>query len=150
MFIRGVRKSLSIAKNHPKPSPRILLGDFLKGGGGKGRGGMYMGKTGTIWQFFRALFPSTSRTLSPNALFTRIRHTRKHPESAIFRAFPASIWKHSPPKCLFSRQTLNCQIVPVLPSYRGGIPHPGERYNVCPQWCRDTRTVTRVRHHLLC
>ena len=33
---------------------------------------------------------------------------------------------------------------------RGGIPHPGERYNVCPRWCRDTRTVTRVRHHLLC
>ena len=29
-------------------------------------------------------------------------------------------------------------------------PHPGERYNVCTQWCRDTRTVTRVRHHLLC
>ena len=33
---------------------------------------------------------------------------------------------------------------------RGGNPHPGERYNVFPQWCRDTRTVTRVRHHLLC
>ena len=32
----------------------------------------------------------------------------------------------------------------------GGIPHPDERYNVCPQWCCDTRTVTRVRHHLLC
>ena len=27
----------------------------------------------------------------------------------------------------------------------GGVPHPGERYNVCPQWCCDTRTVTRVR-----
>ena len=46
------------------------------------------GKTGTIWQFFRALFPSTWRTLSPNALFTRIRHTRKHPESATFSCFP--------------------------------------------------------------
>ena len=33
---------------------------------------------------------------------------------------------------------------------RGGIPHVGERYNVCPRWCRDTRTVTQVRHHLLC
>ena len=32
---------------------------------------------------------------------------------------------------------------------RRGISHPGERYNVCPRWCRDTRTVTRVRHHLL-
>ena len=34
-----------------------------------------------------------------------------------FRAFPASIWEHSPPKCLFSWQALNCQIVPVLPSH---------------------------------
>ena len=34
-----------------------------------------------------------------------------------FRAFPADIWEHSPPKFLFSRQTLNCQIVPALPSY---------------------------------
>ena len=33
---------------------------------------------------------------------------------------------------------------------RGGISHRCERYNVCLQWCRDTRTVTRVRHHLLC
>ena len=30
----------------------------------------------------------------------------------------------------------------------GGGPHPCERYNVCPRRCRDTRTVTRVRHHL--
>ena len=36
-----------------------------------------MGKTGTIWQFFRALFPSTWRTLFPDALFTRIwTHTQ--------------------------------------------------------------------------
>ena len=28
---------------------------------------------------------------------------------------------------------------------RGGGPHPCERYNVCPQFCRDTRTVTRVQ-----
>ena len=40
-------------------------------------GGVYMGKTGTIWLFFRALFPSTWRTLSPDALFTRIWDTRK-------------------------------------------------------------------------
>ena len=33
---------------------------------------------------------------------------------------------------------------------RGGIPHCRGRCNVCPQWCRDTRTVTRVRRHLLC
>ena len=51
-------------------------------------GALYMGKTGTIWQFFRALFPSTWRTLSPDALFTRIWDTRKHPESATFSCFP--------------------------------------------------------------
>ena len=32
---------------------------------------------------------------------------------------------------------------------KGGIPHRRDRYNVCLRWCRDTRTVTRVRHHLL-
>ena len=31
----------------------------------------------------------------------------------------------------------------------GGVPHSRERYNVCPQGCRDIRTVTRVRHPLL-
>ena len=25
---------------------------------------------------------------------------------------------------------------------RGGIPHCCEMYNVCPQWCREARTVT--------
>ena len=81
---------------------------------------LYMGKAGTIWQFFRALFPSTWRILSPDALFTRIWDTRKHPKKNLphFRAFSASIQEHSPPKCLFSWQTLNCQIVPFLPSYR--------------------------------
>ena len=49
---------------------------------------LYMGKAGTISQFFRALFPSTWRTLSPDALFTRIWDTRKHPESATFSCFP--------------------------------------------------------------
>ena len=51
-------------------------------------GTLCMGKAGTIWQFFRALFPSTWRTLSPDALFTRIQDTRKHPESATFSCFP--------------------------------------------------------------
>ena len=32
----------------------------------------------------------------------------------------------------------------------GGFHTPGARYNICPQWCRDTRTVTRVRHHPFC
>ena len=39
-----------------------------------------MGKTRTIWQFFRALFPSTWRTLSPDTLFTRSWDTRKTPK----------------------------------------------------------------------
>ena len=33
---------------------------------------------------------------------------------------------------------------------RGRIPHPSERCNVFQQWRRDTRTVKRMRHHLLC
>ena len=41
-----------------------------------------------------------------------------------FCAFPASIQEHSPPKCLFSLQTLNCQIAPVLPSYSTPPPLP--------------------------
>ena len=57
---------------------------------------MYMGKTGTIWQFVCALFPSFSRTLSPDALFTRIRDTFKHPEFASWPHFQ----EHFPPKRL--------------------------------------------------
>ena len=30
-------------------------------------------------------------------------------------------------------------------SKKKGIPHRRKRYNVCPQWCRDTRTVTSAR-----
>ena len=41
-----------------------------------------------------------------------------------FRAFPASIQEHSPPKCRFSWQALNCQIVPGLPSYNPPLPIP--------------------------
>ena len=59
-------------------------------------------KTGRKGIIFHALFPNTWRTLSPDALCTRIWDTRKHPESAThFRAFPASIRELSPPKCLF-------------------------------------------------
>ena len=49
---------------------------------------LHMDKNGTIWQFLRALFPSTWRTLSPDALFTSIWDTRKHPEFATFSCFP--------------------------------------------------------------
>ena len=80
-----------------------------------------MGKAGTIWQFFRALLPSTWRTLSSDALFTRIWDTRKRPESATFSCFPCFSLLVSgstlPRNAYFSWQTLNCQIVPVLPSY---------------------------------
>ena len=78
----------------------------------------YMGKTGTIWQLFRALFPSTWRTLSPDALFTRIWDTRKHP--GICHIFVLSLLvsrSNVPRNAQFSWQTLNCQIIPVLPSY---------------------------------
>ena len=51
-------------------------------------GGVHMGKNGTIWHFFRAFFSSTWRTLSPDALFIRIRDTRTHPEFATFSCFP--------------------------------------------------------------
>ena len=51
---------------------------------------LYMGQTGTIWQFFRALFLSTWRTLSPDALFTQdLGGTHANiPESATFSCFP--------------------------------------------------------------
>ena len=79
-------------------------------------------KPGRFGSFFSALFPSTWRTLSPDALLTRIWDTPKHPESATFRAFPASIWEHSPRNAyFFMGKRQNCQIVPALPSYRGGV-----------------------------
>ena len=40
------------------------------------------------FSFFCALFPSTWRRLSPDALFTRIWDTRKHPESATLSCLP--------------------------------------------------------------
>ena len=51
----------------------------------------YMGKTGTIWQFY-----AVSRCF----VYQDSAHasTQNPPH---FRAFPASIWEHSPPKCLF-------------------------------------------------
>ena len=77
-------------------------------------------KNGTIWHFFRALFPSTWRTSCLQMLclpgFGTHANTQNLPD---FRAFPASIQEHCPPKCLFFTAMLNCQIVPALPSYRG-------------------------------
>ena len=64
---------------------------------------LYMGKTGTIWQFFRALFPSTWRDTVSRCFvlpgFGTHPNTQNLPH---FRAFPASIQEHSLPKCLFS------------------------------------------------
>ena len=66
-----------------------------------------MGETGTIRQFFRALFPSTRRTLSPDALFTRIWDTRKHPESATFFVLSPLVFRSAlPGNAYFSWQTL--------------------------------------------
>ena len=59
-------------------------------------------KNGTIWHFFRASFPSTWRTLSPDALFTRIWGTRKHLESATLSCFPCYYpGAFSPPMPIF-------------------------------------------------
>ena len=55
-----------------------------------------MGKAGTVWQFLRALFPSTWRPLSPDALTHANTQNLSH-----FRACPASIQEQCPPKCLF-------------------------------------------------
>ena len=82
--------------------------------------GVYMGKTGLIWQFFRALFPSTRRTLSPDAFFTRFWDTRKPQNLPHFRAFPASIQEQCPPKCLiFMANAAKLPNRPGLHSYRG-------------------------------
>ena len=61
-----------------------------------------MGKNGTIWHFFRALSPGTWKTLSPDALFARLRDTHANAQNLPhFCAFPASTQEHSPPKCIF-------------------------------------------------
>ena len=75
-------------------------------------GGYYMSKTGTIWQFVCALFPRTWRTLSPDALFTRIRDTQT---PRICHTFVLSLLVSRstvPRNAYFSWQRLNCQIVP--------------------------------------
>ena len=62
------------------------------------RSPLHIDKNGTIWHFFRALFPiiavsrcSVHQDLNPG-------HTQTH-----FRAFPTSIRERSPPKCLCVR-----------------------------------------------
>ena len=60
-----------------------------------------MGKTGTIWQFFRALFLALGgHCLQMLCLqgFGTHANTQNLPH---FRAFPASIQEHSPPQSLF-------------------------------------------------
>ena len=71
----------------------------------------YMSKTGTIWQFFRALFPST------RFVDQVLGHTQT---PRIFQIFVLSLLVSRstlPRNAYFSWQTLNCQIVPVLPSH---------------------------------
>ena len=78
-----------------------------------------MGKAGTIWQFFRALFPSTWRTLSSKMLCLPGFGTHAN-TPRICHIFVLSLLvcrSTLSRNADFSWQTLNCQIVPVLPSY---------------------------------
>ena len=78
-----------------------------------------MGKTGTIWHFVCDLFPSTWRTLSPDALFTRIQDTHANTQMSVLSLLVSR--STHPRNAYFSWQTLNCQIVPVLPSHLGTL-----------------------------
>ena len=66
-------------------------------------------RTGRFGIFFVLCYPALGGLSSPDALFTRIWDTRKHPESATFSCFsPASIREFSPPKmptCHGKRET---------------------------------------------
>ena len=57
-----------------------------------------------------------------------------------FRAFPAGVQEHSPPKCLFFMANER-----FLPSYRGGIPHPCERCNLCPHTTETATTAETAK-----
>ena len=76
--------------------------------------------TGKIWQFVCALFPSTWRTLSPDALFTYLQcsdsgHTKTPRICHIFVLCLLLSTSTLHRNAYFSWQTLNCQIVAVLP-----------------------------------
>ena len=80
-----------------------------------------MGKNGTIWHFFVPCFLALGEhCLQMLCLPGFGTHASTH-NLPHFRAFPASIRELSHPKCLFSWQTRDCQIVPVLPSHAGEL-----------------------------
>ena len=74
-----------------------------------------------------------------------------------FRAFTASIQERSPPNAYFSWQTLNCQIVPVLPFYRGGVEFRGVavttetfcRISIEGAWCSPCAPA-KARRWIFC
>ena len=73
-------------------------------------------KNGTIWPFFRALFPSTWSTLCPFFCYQDLGHTRT---PTICRTFVLSLLVSGSflsQNANFSWQARDCQIVPVLPS----------------------------------
>ena len=87
---------------------------------------LHMGETGTIWQFFRALFPSTWRTLSPKCfVYQDSGHTQTPRICHMFVLSLLASGGTLPRNAYFSRQTLNCQIVRfqirVPPSFRLGL-----------------------------
>ena len=105
------------------------------------------------WEFHDQLWEALSRTIS-----------EKEASPAVLRG--REFWKCSGTWIIgfggsqpYSRGQFQERISSGSPSHtvrdfsRGGERKGRDstsRWNVCAQWCRDTRTVTRVRHHLLC
>ena len=82
-----------------------------------GRGLCTWAKQGRFGSLFRALFPSTWRTLSPKCfVYQDSAHTQTPRICQIFVLSLLVSGSILPRNAYFSRQTLNCQIVPVLPS----------------------------------
>ena len=78
---------------------------------------LHTGQDRTIWHFFRVLFPSTWRTLSPDTLFYQDLGYTQTPR--ICHTFVLSLLvsgRFLPQNAYFSWQARDCQIVPVLPS----------------------------------
>ena len=92
------------------------------------RGGCTWVKPGRFGSFFRAfLFPSTWRDTVSRCFVYQVSGTHANTQNLPhFRAFPAGIQEHSPPKCLFFMANAKLpNRLPVLPSYRGGVVHRG-------------------------
>ena len=84
---------------------------------------MNMGKNGTIWHFSVLCFPALGAHCLQMLCLRGVWDARKHPESATPFVLSLLVFRSTVPRnAYFLWQTLNCQIVPVLPSYTP--PHP--------------------------